>query len=82
MNTTTKAFFYSLLALALVLEYTYKAGVFVAPYLKRGVALVITLAIIAGDVVAHLYDNKTEYLTQLNKIRNDIGSYFTYPALA
>ena len=77
MNNQTKVLFYSLFILSLMIEYTYKVGKASAPYIKSTVAFIYTMALMAGDGVEHLYNNRTEYLTKLNNFRNKVGGYFT-----
>ena len=82
MNNQTKFLFLAIITLAFMVEYTYKFGKASAPYLKKGVALLITLAILAGEGVTHLYENREHYLSQLNTFRNKVGEFFTYPTPA
>ena len=82
MTFTSRFLFITLLVVAFMVENTYKLGKASAPYLKKGVALLITLAILAGEGVTHLYNHRNHYLSQLNTIRNKVGEQFTYNTVA
>ena len=90
MSNFSKALFITLIALAFLIEGSYKAGVFYKNHLhehvtkvcKSTVAFIITMALLTKDGIIHLYNNRQEYITQLNTFRNKVGEFFTYPNLA
>ena len=84
MSNFSKALFILLIALAFLIEGSYKAGVFYKNHLhehvtkvcKSTVAFIITMALLTKDGIIYLYNNRQEYITKLNTIRNKIGGYF------
>ena len=92
MSNATKAIFLAILALAFMIEGSYKAGKFyrnnchehVTHALKSTGAFIITLALYAYEGAHYLYEHKTEYFTKLNNLREQVGRALSYqsPALA
>ena len=67
MNTTTNIIFTTLLVIAYAIEATYELGKATAPYIKKGVALVITAAI-------YSYENRHK----VNEFRHRVSRAFSY----
>ena len=97
MSNQTRFLFFSILSIAFMIEKTYQLGVWyrenlhstVVEYSKKGFALLITIAILAGEGAEYLYNNRTEYyeklkqyMIKLNQYRNKLGSYFVYDTVA
>ena len=92
MSNISKALFITLIALAFLIEGSYKAGVFYKNHLhehvtkvcKSTVAFIITMALLTKDGIIHLYNNRQEYITKLNNFQHKLERAFTYesPILA
>ena len=67
MNTTTNIIFTILNGIAEMIELTYTVGKATAPYIKKGVALVITAAI-------YSYENRHK----VNEFRHRVSRAFSY----
>ena len=86
MSNATKAIFLAIIALAFIIEGTFKAGKFyrnnchehVTHALKSTGAFIITMALYAYEGAHYLYEHKTEYFTKLNNLRERIGESLSY----
>ena len=86
MSNQTNLLFFSILSIAFMIEKTYQLGVWyrenlhstVVEYSKKGFALFLTTAILAGEGAEYLYNNRTEYITKLNQYREYLSQQFVY----
>ncbi len=86
MTTTTKFLFYTLLVISFFIEKTYEFGVFyrnnlhdyVVEYSKKALALSIVTLSYTRDGLVYVYNNRQQYITQANNLRNQLGEYFVY----
>ena len=86
MSNATKAIFLAIIALAFMIEGTFKAGKFyrnnchehVTHALKSTGAFIITMALYAYEGGIYLYEHKTEYFTKLNNLRERVGQALSY----
>ena len=90
MTTTSKNILTFVLILSFSIELTYTIGFTFGKFyrsrlhshVKEYVAFIINrfidFAILSGEGARVVYTNREEYLTQLNKFRHHVGSYFVY----
>ncbi len=90
MNNQIKSLFILILTVAFIIEGSVKAFEFyknhlhehVIEGLKRLTAITLTIAFFLSDGIIHLWNNRQEYIKQLNTIRNNIGGYFILDTVA
>ena len=79
MNTTTINILKSLDILSTLIQAFYEIGYELGTFYRNHLHLHVKFAIqYSVLVIRETYDNRQEYFTKLNNIRNQAGSYFVY----